>query len=309
MASRHSNINRVVYIYMPLYLNSANLTDISEAISEAGDVVMAAYNNKPTQNIEAVKPDMVTTALRQLIDIMHMIEEDQASDIVYKDTVEDNTESAELYELDVSPLSCEEISEIGDHGLSLIQTLSEWAGTFDLNIQRQQLHAVMVIVSIWIARHGGFLRNLDTIVNTLADIANKTSDEKILAELSFVMGEIIGAVDTDFQYIAVDMAVDSTQIQAAILSDHAVTSKNSQAGDTREECWRLLNINRGIIATRTHDIKIMEPVFEQLIKNIPDYAPVFFEKGVREVEALDYPENIRLVMDRYYKKYASNTLH
>lgn len=294
---------------MPLYLNSAKLTDISEAISEAGDIVMAAYNNKPSQNIEAVKPDMVTTALRQLIDIMHMIEEDQASDIVYKDTVDGNLASEELYELDVSPLSGEEISEIGDHGLSLIQTLSEWAGTFDLKMQKQQLHAVMVIVSIWIARHGGFLRNLDTVVNTLADIANKTADEKILAELSYVMGEIIGAVDTDFQYISADHSLGMNHIKTGIRTGHSVESGRGSTGDTREECWRLLNINRGIIATRTHDINIMEPVFEQLVKNIPDYAPVFFEKGVREVEALDYPENIRMVMDRFYKKYASNTLH
>ena len=278
---------------MPLYLNSANLSDISEAISEAGEVVMTAYNSKPARNHEAVKPDMVTTALRQLIDIMHMIEEDQATDIVYKDTVDRVIESDDIYELDVSPLSSEEISEIGDHGLSLIQTLSEWAGTFELNIQEQQLHAVMVIVSIWIARHGGYLRNLDTIVNTLADIANKTSDEKILAELSYVMGEIISAVDTDFLNT-------STAIANDMYPDRS---------DTRSQCWRILNINRGIIATRTHDASIMEPVFEQLVKNIPDYAPVFFEKGVREVEALDYPEHIRLMMDRYYKKYTNNTLH
>lgn len=269
---------------MPLYLNSANLSDISEAITEVGEIVMTAFDSKPVPNIDAVKPNMVTTALRQLIDIMQMIEIDQASDVGYTDTIVREPEDRPT-ELDMSPLSSEEISEIGDHGLSLVQTLSEWAENLELNIQQQQLHAVMVILSIWIARHGGYLRNLDTVVNTLADIANKTDDAKILIELSYIMGEIISAVDTDNQYIS------------------------QEIDDTRAQCWQILNINRGIIATRTHDASIMEPVFEQLVLNIPEYAPVFFEKAIREVESLDYSEDIQVVISRYYKKFQNNTLH
>jgi len=270
---------------MPLYLNSANLADISKAISEASEVVMLAFNSQQSpEEADAVKPNMITTALRQLIDIMAMIEVDQATDIAYSDTLAAFPKEP-LSEIDMSPLSRTEISEIGDHGMSLVQTLSEWAENLELGMQQQQLHAVMVILAIWIARHGGYVRNLDTVVDTLADIANKTSDAKILAELSHVMGEIIDAVDMNNWNI------------------------NEVVKDSRTQCWKILNINRGIIATRTHDASIMEPVFEQLVQNIPEYAPIFFEKGIREVDALNYPADTQSMMIRFYQKFHGHTLH
>ncbi|MFV2056513.1 MAG: hypothetical protein ACC707_08585 [Thiohalomonadales bacterium] len=271
--------------YMPLYLNSASLADISKAISEASEVVMLAFNSQQSsEEADAVKPNMITTALRQLIDIMAMIEVDQATDIAYSDTLATFPKEP-LSEIDMSPLSRTEISEIGDHGMSLVQTLSEWAENLALGMQQQQLHAVMVILALWIARHGGYIRNLDTVVDTLADIANKTSDAKILAELSHVMGEIIDAVDMNNRNI------------------------NDSIRGSRTQSWKILNINRGIIATRTHDASIMEPVFEQLVHNIPEYAPIFFEKGIREVDTPNYPADTQSMMIRFYQKFHSHTLH
>jgi hypothetical protein len=124
---------------------------------------------------------------------------------------------------------------------------------------------------------------LDSVVDTLADMANKTSDCEALKELSYIMDEIINAVDEDIR-----------------LSDY---------DSEDQKPWRILNINHGIIAARTYDPNIMEPAFEQLVMNIPNDASSFFEKGVSQMESLDYPAHIKAIMNRYYLQYSSYTVH
>ena len=70
---------------MPLYLNNTDLTNISEAITEAGQGVMQAFRREAAVESSSVQPDMITEALGQLIDIMYMIEIDQASSSAFSD--------------------------------------------------------------------------------------------------------------------------------------------------------------------------------------------------------------------------------
>jgi hypothetical protein len=53
----------------------------------------------------------------------------------------------------------------------------------------------------------------------------------------------------------------------------------------------------------------MEPVFDQLVHNIPEDASMFFEQGMQQMEELDYPSNVREVMNRYYRTYSARVLH
>jgi len=235
---------------MPLYLNNSNLDDISDAISEASIEILKAYESEAEDENAPVKPEMIAEALGELIDIMYMVEIDQASCALFSD-MELPLPSEILYNEDYRSLTPEEISELGQHGLSLLQTLSEWAGNLHLSKESQQLRAVSVIVALWVARHGGRLSCLEVIVDTLAQIANKTNDQKVLKELSSVMGELIGAVHSD--------------IRRARCSQNAF------------DIWRIFNINRGIIAVRTEDMNTIDSVFEQLSDTIPDQAAEYFE--------------------------------
>ena len=66
--------------------------------------------------------------------------------------------------------------------------------------------------------------------------------------------------------------------------------------------WRVLNINRGIIATRSHDTSLMEHAFDELIQNFPEDAESFFKQGMEQMEELDYPDHVRAVMSRYFQQ-------
>ena len=141
----------------------------------------------------------------------------------------------------------------------------------------------MVMVALWVARHGGELNSIESVVNTLAEIANSTSEQEALAELGYMMGELISAVsvETKFDFENID----------------------------NQHPWRVLNLNRGIIATRSHDTKIMENAFEDLIRNIPEDAETFFRQGMQQMEELNYPDHVRDVVSRYYLQSKTRVLH
>jgi hypothetical protein len=269
---------------MSLTFNSTNVNDITAAINDACNSVVDTFEQfrEKYHKRTDIKPNQIATALEQFVDIMQMIEIDYASKLVVSNSREkfairyhdDNGEDA---------LSKDEISEIGNYGLELIQNLSEWAGNMDMPEEKHQLHAIMVVVALWVARRGGYLSTIDIVVDTLAAMANACYEPDILEELSDVMGELINAVSQDVK----KRDVESDGLQP----------------------WRILNINRGIIATRTHNPQIMEPVFDQLVHNIPEDASMFFEQGMQQMEELDYPNNVREVMNRYYRTYSARVLH
>ena len=271
---------------MSLTFNSTNVNDITAAINDACVNVVNNYE-QGAENYKQrteIKPDQIATALYQFIDIMQMIEIDYASKFIVSNSPDKFTINYNYQEdSEQEPLSKDEISEIGNYGLELIQNLSEWAGYLDMPDEKHHLHTIMVVVALWVARRGGYLTAIDTVVDTLAAMANACYEPHILAELSDVMGELINAVSQEVK----KQEIESDSIQP----------------------WRVLNINRGIIATRTHDPQIMEPVFDQLVHNIPEDASMFFEQGMQQMEELDYPTNVREVMNKYYRTYSARVLH
>jgi hypothetical protein len=73
--------------------------------------------------------------------------------------------------------------------------------------------------------------------------------------------------------------------------------------------WRILNLNHGIIATRTHNIDIMNTVFEQLLQRLPDDAANFFADGMKQMVIIGYPEHVKHVMEQFYQLTNNPTLH
>ena len=260
---------------IPLYINTSDLESISGIIREATEKVSHAFDKTDFESIDrvsvpnAISPHLISRALKQFLEVLHRVDSDQF--VERSGAVDFEVVAGDVY---YQGVSAEEISEVGNHGLQLLDTLSEWARVLQLPYQEHQIKAIMVMVALWVARHGGKLESIESVVNTLAEIANATAEQDALADLSYMMGELVDAVSPETKY------------------DFENTD--------RQQPWRILNLNRGIIATRSHDTEVMEQAFEELIRNIPEEAENFFSQGVKQMEELNYPDHVRNVVERYY---------
>lgn len=139
------------------------------------------------------------------------------------------------------------------------------------------------MMAMWLANRHALLRMLEPIVDALAKYANSTSDPATLKIFSGYVREVINAVDPDNK-----PAIGKTDMTSP---------------------WRILNLNYGIVATRSHDTDTMESAFSTLVKNIPEAAPDFFSQGMEQMDALDYPQHVREVMGKYHHEWNTRTLH
>ncbi len=64
--------------------------------------------------------------------------------------------------------------------------------------------------------------------------------------------------------------------------------------------WRVLLLNRAIVATRSNEPALMEEAFDALVEHLPDETSGFFREGMEQMDALNYPPRVRAVMQRYY---------
>ena len=267
---------------MPLTINSTDVNAISEVIDEVAMHVVSAYNQASIIDCQYhnMSPEQIAESLEQFSEILFLVEVDKVNAVAFRDIPAGYNDSLVVH--DDRRLNASEISEIGNHGLNLLQTLNDWAGALHLSEVQHRIQFVMVAVALWLARHGGQILQLDAIVTTLTSLANATSDPDFFVELSNVMGELINAVSEDIR--------DDSY-------DHG-----------EGKYWRALNISRGIIATRSLNAEVMEKVFRQLVNNLPEDAATFFEEGLLQLDRLDYPTHIRDVMVKYFHQYATPVL-
>ena len=74
--------------------------------------------------------------------------------------------------------------------------------------------------------------------------------------------------------------------------------------------WRVLLLNYGIVATRSHNTASMEAAFAVLTSKLPEDATRFFSEGMQQMDALDYPSHVRKVMEKYHREWPVNrSLH
>lgn len=267
---------------MPLYISSTDVNVISEVIDDASMSVVSAYNDAAVMlyQHDVARPDQIAESLDRFIEILLLAEVEQDHGFEYHDILSHDRSSKET---SGAPMVMADMSEIGNHGLKLLQTLGEWAGTLHLPDVQHQIQMVMVTVSLWVARHGGTIDHLDSVVSTLTSLANTTSDRDFLSELSNIMGELSDAVSTNIKFNP---------------------TKHNQS-----KSWRTLNISRGIVASRSFDPRLMTSAFDQLAQNLPEDASIFFEEGVLQMDSLGYPEEVRNLMSKYFYQYTASTLH
>jgi hypothetical protein len=176
-----------------------------------------------------------------------------------------------------------EATDIGDHGLVLLLKLVDLMERLETSQKRKEVEQISLIFARWILSHGGKINHLESLVNAFAHLANTMQDHKALKKLSILMGRVVDACSPE---IKLDR------------------DKNNEFRP-----WRLLHINRGIVATRTHDLEIMKTVFDELLVYLPEEASNFFEEGMREMDALDYPLHVRELIAFYQLKKPAINLH
>lgn len=215
-------------------------------------------------------PANLLAAMDQAIDVMARADADSA---VQKDM------SAESMGL----LEEKDISQIGQYALDLLEAMVAVVEKKTAK-QNRELLRLSLPLSLWVARHGGKLSQIDMLVNSLAGYANEISEPHLLAELTLVIREIIDACDDDIR-----RDLEQTNMMRP---------------------WRILNLNYGIVATRSHQPELIEQAYDALVKNLPQDARGFFKEGLQQMEAIGYPDEVRAVVERYNKMWGSEgSLH
>ena len=171
-----------------------------------------------------------------------------------------------------------DITQIGEYGFNLLTELLKWAHHNHRREFTKKIHQLTLSLSLWITKHQGELRTLEPVVDAFAQTANKTADSEQLKQLVNMMDNIINGcsdvIKSDFEKI------------------------------NPLRPWRVIHLNRAITATRSHNTELMRDVFQQLVITFPSDAATFFSEGMHEMDRLNYPENVREVLQEYFDKYS-----
>lgn len=200
---------------------------------------------------------------------------DQLVDVMTR--IESDTQSS-------SDTRSEDITEIGEYALQMQETLSATVEKLGLAEQKQPLSYLTINITLWITAHDGRIQTLEPVVDAIAQVANTTQDPQQLEQFGGVIEQII----------------------------HTVSSVISQDLEKMNpgRPWRVLLLNHGIVATRSHNTESMEAAFALLTSKLPEDATRFFSEGMQQMEALNYPPHVRKVMEKYHREWPVNrSLH
>ena len=219
---------------------------------------------------DAGNPQNYVVAMDQAIEVMTRADADSA--------VKKNM-SAESIGL----LEEKDISQIGQYALDILEAIVAYAQD-KTGQQDRALLRLSVPVALWVARHGGKLSQIDMPVNSLAGYANELTEPHQLEDLAGVIREVIDACNDEIR-----RDVEQTNMMRP---------------------WRVLNLNYGIVATRSHQPALIEQAYDALIQNLPQDARQFFREGKQQMDIIGYPDEVRNVVERYNNMWgAESSLH
>jgi len=193
------------------------------------------------------------------------------------------TEAIDIKASNEHVITPDEATDIGTHGLTLILKMIDLMLKLDLPNKRHEIEQISLIFATWTMQYDGKINFLEPIVNAFAQAANSLSSKKSLAALSEIMSEVVMSCSDEIK-----QDFDSANLYRP---------------------WRLLLINRGIVATRTNDTDLMISSFDDLIRYLPQDAPGFFEEGIAEMNEKNYPEQVKQVIVEYSHKLTKVRLH
>jgi len=227
-----------------------------------------AMNDEMRDKEDMNSPHKLLAAMEQAIDVMVRADADSA---VKKEM------SAESMGL----LEEKDISQIGQYALDLLEGLVSFVQD-KTGEQNRDLLRLSLPISLWVARHGGKLSHIDMVVNSLAGYANEISESQLLKDLTGIIREVIDACDDEIR-----RDLEQTNMMRP---------------------WRILNLNYGIVATRSHQPELIEQAYDALVKNLPQDAREFFKEGLQQMDIVGYPDEVRAVVERYNKMWGSESV-
>ena len=177
----------------------------------------------------------------------------------------------------------EEATEISDYGFVLLLKLIDLMERLDLPHRRREIEQISLVLVRWTIGYGGTVNYLEPVVNAIAQLANLMQEKEALLALSDLIADIVEHCSVEY--------------------------KKDQDDEAAMRPWRLLHVNRGIVATRTHDLEVMRKAFDEFLIYLPQEAPGFFAEGMKEMDALDYPPHVRKVMEFYFRQNRSVRIH
>lgn len=220
-----------------------------------------------TSQKELNSPHQLLAAMEQAIDVMARADADSVVQI---------NMSAES----MGMLEEKDISKIGQYALDILEATVAFVQN-KTGEQNRELLSLSLPVSLWIARHGGKLSQIDMLVNSLAGYANEITEPHMLADLAGVIKEVVDACDSEIR-----RDVEQTNMMRP---------------------WRILNLNYGIVATRSHNPELIEQAYDSLVKNLPQDARQFFKEGMQQMDIIGYPDEVREVVERYNNMWGSES--
>jgi len=166
-------------------------------------------------------------------------------------------------------------SELGDE---CIQYMEQLAANVKPNNpdKARQVELLSFPLALWLTQHGGELKTLTPVVNAIAYHSNQNSQVDVLERLYHMVDHILEGI-----------------CPRALQADQGENAK----------AWRVLLLNHGIIATRTHNAILIEDAYQNLAEKIPEDAAHFFEQGMAQMVRINYPDHVKSIVQKYYTQW------
>jgi hypothetical protein len=166
-----------------------------------------------------------------------------------------------------------EADRIGNYVLSFLQDLVVYAERLEQSDAIDQLQQVAVAVALWLAGFGAPIRSLDLAVNALGSRANQTTDPGELTRLGSMMDQLIDNAGPE----------EASDLESA----------------NPQRPWRILLMNRAIVAVRSDDADAVRRAFGTLQQRLPQDAAAFFPEAERQVSGGEYSPDVTEVVRSY----------
>lgn len=233
----------------------SELQEIQQLFTSATNAIEARYLQRMPHKDE-VTPMQLAEALRHLLQTFENIDQKYGAH---------------------GSLAYDDPSDLGEHGLLIATDLTGWAERLELPQIKFDIEKVAVGVALWVARHAGEIRELETVVNGFAASANAATNDDALRAL-------FRATQAVLEHAAPNLKADLDQVNPG-------------------RPWRVLNFNFAIVATRTQDAQLMHEAFDTLSRNLPQDAPAFFEEGLKQSDKPVYGPVVKSLMQEYFVRW------
>jgi hypothetical protein len=238
------------------------LSEATLRFEHAARDIIDTFEGRQSAKTSQITPAQLAEAIEQFLALITLIDEEQGK---------------------TGAVVQEDVTQLGDYGISLITDLISWTAQLNLPVPRHDLEIVILACADWIMRHEGQIRALDPVVNALANFSNRKHEPASLEPVADFMSRVVQA------------------------STSHIKQDLEKTNPSRP--WRVLHLNRSIVATRTHNPELMEKIFEDFVHYFPEDAPAFFAEGMQQMDALNYPQPVRQIMERYFDRWTRPRMH